>query len=64
MNGDQTYERWMPMSGKLRERWGVMIEDEPVKSDGKRDQVAGLLSQQYGDAKATMEKPLRKLSRT
>ena len=50
MNRDQKQGNWLQTSGKIRERWGKLTDDDQTMNAGKRDQIAGLLQQRYGDA--------------
>ena len=60
MNRDQMQGKWMQSAGKARELWGILTGDEKITLAGKRDQIAGLLQQRYGEA---MEKAERQLDR-
>ena len=51
MNWDRIEGNWKQFSGKVREQWGNLTEDEITKTNGKREQLEGLLQQRYGYAK-------------
>lgn len=63
MNWDQIHGNWMQASGKVREKWGKLTGDDTTTLAAKREQLAGRIQQQYGDAKARAEKKLLKLAR-
>ena len=63
MNWDQIQGNWMQSSGKVREMWGKLTDDDQIKIAGKRDQIAGLLQQQYGDALERAEKKFQKMTK-
>ena len=51
MNWDRIEGNWKQFSGKVREQWGNLTEDEITKTNGQREQLEGLLQQRYGYAK-------------
>ena len=58
MNWDQIHGDWKQMTGKVKEKWGKLTDDDLTVIAGKRDQLAGLLQQRYGYAKEQAEKEL------
>lgn len=48
MNWDTVEGKWKQMGGKVKEKWGDLTDDQIAKTEGKRDQFAGLLQEQYG----------------
>jgi uncharacterized protein YjbJ (UPF0337 family) len=62
MNWDQKQGNWMQSSGKVREMWGKLIDDEETTNAGKRDQIAALLQRRYGDALEKAAKQSDKLA--
>jgi uncharacterized protein YjbJ (UPF0337 family) len=63
MNWDQMQGNWMQSSGKVREMWGKLTDDDQITIAGKRDQIAGLLQTRYGDALEKAEKKLEKITK-
>jgi uncharacterized protein YjbJ (UPF0337 family) len=51
MNWDQVKGEWKVMSGKVREKWGKLTDDDMDRIDGKREQLEGRLQERYGYAK-------------
>jgi len=51
MNWDQVAGSWKQWTGKAKEQWGKLTNDELIAVAGQRDQLAGLLQQRYGYAK-------------
>ena len=51
MDWDRIEGNWKQFSGKVKEKWGQLTDDELTKINGKRDQLEGLLQQRYGYAK-------------
>jgi uncharacterized protein YjbJ (UPF0337 family) len=58
MNWDTIQGNWKQFSGKVKEKWGKLTDDDLTTIAGKRDQLAGMLQQRYGFAKDKAEKEL------
>ena len=58
MNWDQIKGDWKQVTGKVKEKWGKLTDDDLTMIAGKRDQLAGLIQQRYGYAKEQAEKEL------
>jgi uncharacterized protein YjbJ (UPF0337 family) len=39
------------LTGKVKEQWGKLTDDDLVTIDGKREQLEGMLQERYGIAK-------------
>ncbi len=42
---------WKQFSGKVREKWGDLTDDDVAAINGKREQLEGVLQERYGYAK-------------
>ena len=51
MNWDTVKGDWKQFSGKVKEQWGKLTDDDLVTIDGKREQLEGALQERYGIAK-------------
>lgn len=51
MNSDQLKGRWKEMTGKVREQWGDLTDDENTEAAGEREQLAGKIQNRYGKTK-------------
>lgn len=60
MNWDQIQGRWKEMTGRIRERWGELTEDEVQQAAGDREQLEGLIQQRYGKSKEQAREELDK----
>ncbi len=60
MNWDQIHGNWKQFSGKAKETWGKLTDDDWAKIAGKRDQLLGVIQERYGIARDEAEKQLRK----
>lgn len=64
MNWDQIEGNWKQFSGKVREQWGKLTDDELTEIAGKRDQLVGKIQNRYGIAKEEAEKQVKKFEDT
>ncbi len=51
MNWDRIEGNWKQFSGKAKEKWGDLTDNELTEINGKREQLEGLLQERYGYAK-------------
>jgi uncharacterized protein YjbJ (UPF0337 family) len=51
MNWDRIEGNWKQFSGKVKEKWGQLTDDDLAKVNGNREQLEGVLQQRYGYAK-------------
>ena len=58
MNWDTVEGNWSQWSGKLREQWGKLTDDELQQAKGNREQVEGLIQERYGKSKDEARKSL------
>jgi uncharacterized protein YjbJ (UPF0337 family) len=59
MNWDQIQGNWKQMTGKVRENWGKLTDDDFETIAGKRDQLVGAIQKRYGIAKEEAEKQIQ-----
>ena len=64
MNWDQIAGDWKQFSGKIREKWGKLTDDDFSVIGGKRDQLLGVIQKRYGIAKEEAERQLSDFERT
>lgn len=48
MNKQIVEGNWMQLTGKIREQWGKLTDDDMKVIAGKRDQLVGRLKERYG----------------
>lgn len=58
MNWDQIQGNWKQFTGKVKEKWGKLTDDDLTTIAGKRDQLSGVLQERYGYEKEQAEKEL------
>jgi uncharacterized protein YjbJ (UPF0337 family) len=64
MNWDQIEGTWKQYSGKIKEKWGKLTDDDLTTIRGKRDQLVGKLHERYGLAKDQAEKQIDEFIRS
>ncbi|MCV2363862.1 CsbD family protein [Paucibacter sp. DJ1R-11] len=58
MNWDRIQGNWKQASGKAKEQWGKLSDDDLNIVAGRREQMAGLIQERYGLLKDEAEKQL------
>ena len=56
MNWDQIKGKWTQFTGKAREQWGNLTDNDLERAAGNRDQLVGVIQERYGIAKAEAER--------
>ena len=56
MNWDTVKGDWKQFSGKVKEKWGNLTDDDLAKINGEREQLEGKLQERYGLAKDEAKK--------
>lgn len=51
MNWDRIEGNWKQFTGKIKEKWGDLTDDDLARVNGNREQLEGVLQQRYGYAK-------------
>ncbi|WP_338720254.1 CsbD family protein [Devosia sp. XK-2] len=47
---------WKQFSGKAKEQWGKLTDDDLAQIDGNREQLEGKLQERYGKTKDDVRK--------
>lgn len=55
MNRDQISGNWKQLSGKVKEQWGKLTDDDLTAVEARRDQLVGRIQERYGIAKEEAE---------
>jgi uncharacterized protein YjbJ (UPF0337 family) len=58
MNWDRIEGNWKQLTGKVKEQWGKLTDDQIDTIAGKRDQLAGKIQESYGITKDEAEKQI------
>ena len=48
MNWDRIEGKWKQASGKIKEKWGKLTDDDLLEIEGRRDQLIGKIQTRYG----------------
>ena len=56
MNWDRIEGNWKQFTGKVKEQWGKLTDDDLTTIEGRRDQLEGKIQQRYGYAKDQVRK--------
>ncbi len=63
MNEDRIQGNWKQFTGKVKEQWGKLTDDDMDVIAGKRDQMLGKLQEREGLAQDAAEDQLRNWER-
>jgi len=63
MNWDTIKGQWKQMTGKVKEKWGKLTDDDMDVIGGKKDQLVGKIQERYGYAKDEAEKEVDDFAR-
>ena len=58
MNWDRIQGMWKQSTGKIKEKWGKLTDDDLAQIDGRREQLVGKLQERYGWAKDQAERQI------
>jgi uncharacterized protein YjbJ (UPF0337 family) len=56
MNWDRVQGSWKQVSGKVKEHWGKLTDDDLTQINGNREHLEGKLQARYGYAKDQAKK--------
>jgi uncharacterized protein YjbJ (UPF0337 family) len=56
MNWDRIEGSWKQMTGKVKEQWGKLTDDDLAQINGNREQLEGKIQARYGQAKDQVRK--------
>ena len=63
---DQIKGNWKQVKGKVREKWGLLTDDDLEHIAGHKDRLVGKIQEKYGEAKwknAQIEDEMRGMNR-
>jgi uncharacterized protein YjbJ (UPF0337 family) len=64
MNWDRIAGNWKQFTGKAKEKWGKLTDDDWTVIAGKRDQFVGKVQERYGISKDEAEKRVAEYERS
>ena len=59
MNWDRVEGNWKQFSGKVKEKWAKLTEDDLQVINGQQEQLVGRIQERYGVAKEEAQKQVR-----
>jgi uncharacterized protein YjbJ (UPF0337 family) len=59
MNWDRIEGNWKQFTGKIKEQWGDLTDDQLDRIAGRRDQLVGKIQESYGISKDDAERQLK-----
>jgi uncharacterized protein YjbJ (UPF0337 family) len=59
MNWDTIGGNWKQLTGKVREKWGKLTNDDLDIINGKREQLVGRVQERYGCARDQAEREVK-----
>lgn len=62
MNTDVIKGKWKQLTGKIKERWGDLTDDDLQAADGHAEYLVGKLQERYGWSKERAEQEVRDFS--
>ena len=63
MNWDRVEGNWKQFSGKVKEKWGKLTDDDLTVIEGNKDQLVGKVQERYGIAKDEAQKQVDEWNR-
>jgi uncharacterized protein YjbJ (UPF0337 family) len=51
MNEDRIKGQWKQLSGKIKEKWGKLTDDDMTQAEGSTEYLAGKVQERYGIAR-------------
>lgn len=62
MNSDVIKGKWKQLTGKIKERWGDLTDDDLQAAAGHAEYLVGKLQERYGWSKERAEQEVRDFS--
>ena len=62
MNWDRIEGNWKQFTGKVKEQWGKLTDDDITQINGNREQLEGKIQARYGHAKDQVQEGRRRLA--
>jgi uncharacterized protein YjbJ (UPF0337 family) len=59
MNWDRIEGSWKQFTGKIRENWGKLTDDDIAVVDGKQERLIGRIQERYGVAKDEAQRQVK-----
>ena len=63
MNEDRIKGQWKQLSGKLKEKWGKLTDNDLKQAEGNGEYLVGRLQERYGIAKDEATRQVREFQK-
>lgn len=63
MNWDRIEGNWKQFTGKAKEKWGKLTDDDMTEIAGRKDVMVGKVQERYGMAKDVAEREVDNFSK-
>ena len=61
MDSDRIKGHWKQFTGRVKEQWGVVIDDSDLEREGHMEYLAGKIQNKTGESKDAIREKLRKI---
>ena len=62
MNWDRIEGNWKQFTGKVRQQWGKLTDDDLDQIGGRREQLSGRIQEVYGVSKDEADRQIERFS--
>lgn len=59
MNEDRIKGQWKQLTGKIKEHWGDLTDDDLQVAEGSSERLEGILQERYGIARDEAKKQVK-----
>lgn len=63
MNKDRLEGNWKQFTGKVKEKWGKLTDNDLDMINGRREQLVGRIQESYGCAREEAEKQVKEFEK-
>lgn len=63
MNQDQWQGKWKQLTGRIKQQWGDLTDDDLDQIDGNRERLEGKIQERYGIAREEARKQVDEFER-
>jgi uncharacterized protein YjbJ (UPF0337 family) len=64
MNQDRIAGQWKQLSGKIKEKWGKLTDDDLRQAEGNTEYLTGRIQERYGIARDAADAQVKEFSKT
>ncbi len=64
MNSDTIQGKWKQITGKVKEKWGKLTDDDLTVAEGSRDYLAGKIQERYDITRDVAHEQVREFEKS